>query len=210
MVENSDSNRNRRRPNLTTWILIGLFAGVVWGLFFGDTTHWTKWIGDVFVGLLQMSVLPYILLSLVSNVGRQTIESGRQLLRTGLLVLAGLWGIGLMCLGIMSQAFPAWQAGSFFSSTFVEEPESIDWLNLFVPANPFRSLVADSIPAIVVFSIGLGIALIGIPNKTRLLDPLDVIVDALGRLNKLVVSLTPIGMFGIVAYARRHARIRAV
>ncbi len=200
MTDNSPSNDKKKRPSFTTWIVIGLVAGVAWGLFFGDTTNWTKWIGDVYVGLLQMAVLPYIALSLMSNIGRLTIESGKQLLRTGLVVLLGLWAIGLVCLFIMAQAFPAWEAGSFFSSRFVEEPEVINWLNLFVPSNPFRSLVENSIPAVVVFSIGLGIALIGMPDKAGLLDPLDVIVEALGRLNKLVVKLTPLGMFGIVAH----------
>ena len=190
----------KKRLSFTSYIVIGLLLGLLCGLFFGDYVVWIKWIGDVYVGLLQMTVLPYVAISLIVNVGRLSLAEGYRLLRVGVGLILVLWLIGLLAFWLMTMAFPVWETGSFFSSRFTEEPPPTNWLDLFVPSNPFRSLAESSIPAVVVFSIGLGIALMTLPNKEAMLNPLNVAVDALAKLNKLVVQLTPIGMFGIVAY----------
>ncbi len=183
------------------YIAAGLMLGIFCGLFFGEYTSWIKWIGDAFVGLLQMAILPYVAISLVVNVGRLSISRGTRLLVAGLGVLLLLWLIAVCTLIIVSQAFPTWETGSFFSSSLTEEPPAPNWMDLFIPSNPFRSLADSAIPAVVVFSIGLGIALMSVPNKQVLLEPLQILSDALARLNKLVVKLTPIGIFAIVAHA---------
>ena len=186
--------------SFTGWIVIGIVAGVLCGLFFGEYTGYIKWMGDAFVGLLQMAVLPFVAASLVVNVGRLSLESGFKLLKASAFVLLILWIIGIVALVIASGAFPAWETGSFFSSRFTDEPEAANWMDLFIPSNPFRSFAENSIPAVVVFCIGLGIALMNLPNKEKLLGPLDTLTSALASLNKLVVKLTPIGMFAIMAY----------
>ena len=189
------------RQNLATQILISLVIGVGCGLFFGELCAPLRWIGDGYVGLLQMAVLPYVTLSLIANIGRLSVGEGSRLAWISFIVLALLWSLGFLMMLLMSLSFPDWANGSFFSTGFIEEPPTPNWLDLFIPSNPFRSLANDSIPAVVIFSIGLGIALIGMRNKTLLLDQLDVLVAALARLNKLVVSLSPIGIFAIAAYA---------
>ena len=199
-MSSAENNRNKQGLSLTSWIVIGVIVGVICGLFFGEQTQWIKWIGDAFVGLLQMAVVPYVAFSLVANIGGLSVKAGMRLMLVSVLVLLFLWSIGILVLAIMSQSFPAWESGSFFSSRFTEEPVAPDWLALFIPSNPFRSLADNSIPAVVVFCIGLGIALMTLPNKQRLLEPLSVLVDALTKLNKLVVRLTPLGIFGIVAH----------
>lgn len=200
MPQSPDSTPKTPRLGMTGWILIGLFAGVSCGLFFGDETAWLKWIGEAYVGLLQMAVLPYVAVSLVANVGSLSPKDGVRLLKVSALVLVFLWSIGLLALVISGLCFPEWESGSFFSTRFNTPPESPDWLELFIPANPFRSLAENSIPAVVVFCISLGIALMSLPNKKQFIDPLNVLVDALAQLNKLVVKLTPIGLFAIVAH----------
>ncbi len=197
----AEITKSKTGPSFTTSIVIALLLGLLCGLLFGEYTNWIKWVGDAFVGLLQMAVLPYVAVSLITNVGRLSFSSSLRLLRISVSVLILLWLVGLVALLIMTQAFPDWESGSFFSSRFTEEPPAHDWLDLFVPSNPFRSLVDNSIPAVVVFCIGIGLGLMGLPNKEKLLEPLDILVAALAKLNKLVVRLTPIGMFAIVAQA---------
>ena len=55
-------------------------------------------------------------------------------------------------------------------------------------------------PAVVLFSLGLGIALVPIANKETLFEKIDILIDALARLNKLVVRLSPIGIFAIAGH----------
>ncbi len=159
-----------------------------------------KWIGDAFVDLLQMTVLPYVAVTLTSNIGRLSVGQGKRLALVAIAVLLLLWSIGIVTVGVFALSFPDWQTGSFFSTSLIEEPSNPDWLELFIPSNPFWSLTNNLVPAVVVFSLGLGAALTRVPNKERLLDTLDVLIEGLARLNKLVVRLSPIGIFGIVGY----------
>ena len=53
-------------------IIIGVAAGIAVGVFFGEMTAWLDVAGDVYVGLLQMTVLPYVTVSLISKVGKLT------------------------------------------------------------------------------------------------------------------------------------------
>ena len=56
-----------RKLGLSAKILIGLILGIGCGLFFGEYCASLKVFGDAFVGLLQMTVLPYITCSLILN-----------------------------------------------------------------------------------------------------------------------------------------------
>ena len=56
-------------------------------------------------------------------------------------------------------------------------------------------------PAVVLFSVILGVALVGVERKERLLDVLQVARDAISRATRLVTRLTPYGLFAIAANA---------
>ena len=58
-------------------VLLALVLGIACGLFLGEFSANIAIIGDIYVGLLQMMVLPYILLSLVSGVGRLSLGQAR-------------------------------------------------------------------------------------------------------------------------------------
>lgn len=189
------------KPGLTTWILTSLGLGALCGLFFGDLCSPLKAVGDVFIGLLQMTVLPYITLSLILNLGRISIRQTRNMAFTVIVLLLILWCIGLFSVCLMSLSFPFWQKGAFFSTSIVDGPKSESLYDLFIPSNPFFSLANNAVPAVVLFSIGMGIAISGIPKRERLLEPLSVAVSALMRLNRMIVHISPIGIFAIVSYA---------
>ena len=64
-----------------------------------------------------------------------------------------LWGLALTIVALVPLAYPNWPAASFFSSTLVETGDGTDFLDLFIPANPFRSLAESLVPSVVVFSV---------------------------------------------------------
>jgi Na+/H+-dicarboxylate symporter/ABC-type amino acid transport substrate-binding protein len=189
----------KQRLGLSTQILIALAAGVACGLFFGEYCESLEVIGEVFIGLLQMTVLPYITVAMVTNIGRLSFAQGKSLFLKGALVLLLLWAIALAAVATTAMAFPEMQVGSFFSTTVLEEPSPPDIVGLFIPFNVFNALVQDVVPAVVVFCIFMGLALMGIEGKEPLLDFLDVISQALMRVNGYVVKLTPIGVFAMLA-----------
>ena len=83
----------------------------------------------------------------------------------------------------------------------VQSPEAVNFVELYIPANPFSSLSEAVIPGVVVFGIAVGIALIGVPEKRQLLTVLESLADALGRITGFVVRFTPIGVFALAASA---------
>ena len=56
-------------------------------------------------------------------------------------------------------------------------------------------------PAVVLFSVILGIALVGVERRERLLDVLQVARDAISAATRFVTRLTPYGLFAIAANA---------
>ena len=184
---------------LSTRILIGLIAGIASGLFFGEYCAFLSIAGDAFIGLLQMTVLPYIVVSLITNIGRLSAGEGRDMVMRGLAVLGLLLALGLGVLVVAPASFPAWESASFFSASLVVPPTATDLVALYIPSNPFGSMANNVVPAVVVFCIFVGVAIMAIPGKESLLRGLDVLVEALNRVNKLIVPLTPYGVFAIAA-----------
>src|SRR5688572_19485471 len=101
-------------------ILLGLATGVLLGLFVGERVLLLKWAADGFVKLLQMTVLPYLTISIVGRLG--TLDAGRAKslgLRTGA-VLAGVWAVALTFAMLIPLTFPDVENASFFSTALVE------------------------------------------------------------------------------------------
>jgi Na+/H+-dicarboxylate symporter/ABC-type amino acid transport substrate-binding protein len=181
-------------------ILVGLVLGVATGLLLGDRAAPFRLLADGFVRLLQMTVLPYVTVSLIAGIGSLDAATARRLfLRVGALTLV-LWGLALGAVFLMPLAFPHLQSASFFSTTMVEERPPVDFLSLYIPSNPFHSLANSVVPAVVLFSAVLGIALMGVSGKERLIEWLQVVERALAHANRLVVRLTPLGLFAIAAH----------
>ena len=186
---------------MTAKILLGTFGGLALGLFFGEPMGRLGFVGDVFVGLLQMTVLPFIAVSLIANIGRFSLAEGSRLAKAGILVILVLWAIALVSLVVISWSYPELETGSFFTTSLVESRDKPDFMKLYVPSNIFGSLAGNLVPAVVLFCLLVGIALIGIEKKQVFLEQLDVLSQALIQVNRFVVKLTPIGVFAIAASA---------
>ena len=185
----------------SSWIMWGLLGGIGTGLLLGEYCAPMKVFGDAYVGLMQMAVLPFISLSLIANVGKLSFSQSAQLAKQAGIVLLVLWGIGILTFVAMAAAFPQSEAGSFFTASLIEPPKTIDFVELFIPANPFRSFANNLVPAVVVFSLILGLALIGVAHKDELIHQLEVLLAGLSRMNGFIVKLAPIGIFAIASSA---------
>ena len=74
-----DAPAAKRPRSLSIKTLIGLSLGAACGLFLGEPCGKLQILGDAFVGLLQMTVLPYISLSLIASLGRLTAQQASRL-----------------------------------------------------------------------------------------------------------------------------------
>ena len=195
------STEQKKGMSSTTKILLGIGLGLFVGLFFGEPAGALGVVGEVYVKLLQMTVLPFIVLSLVANIGRFSLSESAQLAKVSIIVLLGLWLLAVIALVVLPLSFPELESGAFFTASLVEERARPDFMSLYIPSNPFSSLAQNFVPAVVVFSLLLGVALIGIEKKELLLDQADVLIQGLIQVNRFVVKLTPIGTFAISAGA---------
>ncbi|MGI9537137.1 MAG: cation:dicarboxylate symporter family transporter [Desulfocapsaceae bacterium] len=188
-----------RRMGLAVQIIIGLVLGLICGIFFGEKVAWLKIAGGIFIQLLQIPVIPYMSLALITGIGRMSLEQVKANAKMGGGVFLLNSVLILIVVLLMPLSFPDWPSASFFSTSQIEEPPAIDYLNLFIPANPFNAYATAAIPAIVLFSILIGIAIISLPNKNALLEPLGVLHTAMMKITKIIAKLAPIGVFALIA-----------
>ena len=184
--------------SLSAQIFLGLGLGIATGIFLGEITAPLKLVGEGFVQLLQMGVLPYIIIALISGLGKLKYREAVALsLRVGSLLLL-IWALTLAVMYLLPLSFPNWESPSFFSTTLLEQQQDFNFLE-FIPENPFHSMANNIVPAVVLFSIAVGLALMGIERKGPLIAAFEILEEALKRVMKFIVRLTPIGIFAIAA-----------
>jgi Na+/H+-dicarboxylate symporter len=189
------------RLGLSTQIVIGLALGILVGLFFGEPAAALQPLADIYIRLMQMTVLPYLVLTLIIGLGRMDASDAKRLAVRGGLLLAVFWALTLAVVGLMPLAFPSQESASFFSTSLLQPHEPLALHELYVPSNPFNAMANAIIPAVVLFSSAIGVALIGIENKAMLLANLRILEQAVVRVTRFVIALTPIGVFAIAAVA---------
>ena len=177
--------------SLSRKVLIGLAAGIAVGLFIGERAAVFQVWADAYVQLLQMTVLPYVVVSLVGGLGSLRKGEASKLGASVGVVLLVLWGIALLAVMAFPLMFPTVESASFFSTTLLEESPPLDLVGLYIPANPFNALANNVVPAVVLFSALLGLALIAVPGKQVALDAIRVLTVAVERVARFVVALTP-------------------
>jgi Na+/H+-dicarboxylate symporter len=188
-----------KRLSLSSQILLGLILGVSFGLFIGEYAGRLFVVGEVFIGLLQMTVLPYIILAIIINIGRLSPSDGKKFGVYVAIFLCASVITTLAAIVLLPLGLPDRESASFFSSSTLESPAEIDFLQLFIPSNPFFSLANNIVPAVVIFCVASGAAIMKLTDKNPVLEQLDFLMTALSYINRFIMKLTPIGVFAIVA-----------
>jgi Na+/H+-dicarboxylate symporter/ABC-type amino acid transport substrate-binding protein len=185
----------------TGQVVAGLLLGMVAGLFFGESIAGIGAVGTAYVRLLQMTILPYIMVSLIYGFGGLTREQAVKVAPRLALVMLMFWLVGLALVMCMPMVFPDRNSAAFFNPTVLEPIARPSMVDMFIPANPFEALAAGTIPAVVLFSILFGVALMSLQGKDGLLRNMNLITQALTRVTMMVVKITPIGVFAMTAAA---------
>ncbi|MGZ8981427.1 MAG: cation:dicarboxylate symporter family transporter [Burkholderiaceae bacterium] len=189
------------RLGLSARILIGLAVGVFVGLFFGERAAVLQPIADIYIRLMQMTVLPYLVLALIIGLGQLSVPQAKRLaVRMGVLLLV-FCGLALAVVAVMPLAFPRFVDAMFFTHALTEPRQAFAFADLFFTSNPFHALANAVVPAVVLFSAALGVALMGVEDKESALRLLRTLDTAIVRVTRFVVDLTPFGVLAIAAVA---------
>ena len=199
-------------------ILIGLVLGAVYGLIVGGIGHpgaatAIKPLGDLFVRLLKMLVMPIILASLV--VGAASISPAR-LGRVGvkivvyyLITSAFAVFIGLIMANLFKPGLGLELGTGEGKAIEATAPSLVDTLLNIVPKNPFGALSSGAVLPTIFFAIILGIALSYLMTSenerirnsaTTLYNAFDGLAEAMYKIVRGVMQYAPIGVFALIAY----------
>lgn len=196
-----------RHPALQ--IGIAAIAGIIFGLLVGEWAANIKFIGDMFIRLIQMSIVPLVMASVIVATGSMTgTGTGKIAFRTF------KWMIGFSAVA----ALLAWLLSSLIQPgadmVYTEEldpslqesaGEALGWqetLLNFVSTNVFNAMSTATMVPIIVFSLLFGIALRTQINKTgdtRVLSFIDQIQQIVLTMIRLVMYIAPIGVFCLLA-----------
>lgn len=188
------------RLPLSIQILIAIGLAILVGLFFGELVWWLGLIGDAYVLLLKMSILPYIVAALIHGIGHLHVHEAARLLKLSILFLVAIWIIVVVTLLGLAMAFPSHQPAYYYAQRAMGEASIADYIQFFIPGNPFFALANNVVPAVVVFCLFFGAALMFV--KRELKEPfllwLETGIQILSRITGWVIRLSPIGVFALV------------
>ena len=116
-------------------ILVGVAAGVVLGLVIGDLAGSLSVAADAYVKLLQMTVLPYVVVSIIIGLGSLSLAQAKTLALRGGAVLLLVWVLALAVVFVFPLMLPPQQTASFFSTTLLE-PNRDYYIRVSASARP--------------------------------------------------------------------------
>jgi Na+/H+-dicarboxylate symporter/ABC-type amino acid transport substrate-binding protein len=182
-------------------LIAAVGLGILLGLFFGESVAPLRVVGDGMIKLLQVTVLPYLLGSILAGLGRRTPTDAKRLALRGGVVLVAFWAMSLLLVAATSLAYPSRTNGDVFFSADTPATSSLDLVALYIPSNLFNSLANNVLPAVVLFGLLAGTALgtIEASRKAALLEVLEAFNDAMTRVARFLIRITPIGVFAIAA-----------
>ena len=187
------------RMSLTTWILLGFILGIIAGLVFGDLCSVMKPLSEAFIKIWQITILPSVALSLIVGIGSLRRDTARAIaLKAGLILLL-FWAICVIGYFSFQLAFPPRMEASFFSTQDLVVKTDINFIDQFIPSNPFLSLSDGIIPATVLFCLFLGFALMLDDGSGPILSMLRALLRALDRMTHIIAGTFPVGIFVITA-----------
>lgn len=187
-------------------ILIGMVLGAIVGSIMGPNAELLKPIGTLFINTIKMLIVPLVFCSLV--VGVTSMEDTRKMGRIGLksvVLYLGTTAVAIsigLSLGIfMAPGEGINMTAGAAAPVAKEAPTLIQTLLALIPQNPINALASGNILQIIVFALGLGVALTLCGEKAKPAVALfESLAEAMYKLTELVMKLAPYGIFGLMAW----------
>ena len=203
--------------NLGIWIIIAMIIGIVVGIFMGEDASIFKPLGDFFIQLIKMLVVPLVFVSIVSGAAAlgETKSAG----------LVGGLSIGYMMITTVISISVALMLGAIFQpganvaadgmTAIAQAGEAAaesaapatagfwDTVIGMIPANPIEALSTGNILQIIIFGLffGFGISALAAEKRRMLTNGLNNILEALIWCIGKVMYVAPFGVFGLIADA---------
>jgi L-cystine uptake protein TcyP (sodium:dicarboxylate symporter family) len=220
-----------KKASFTKRVLVSLGLGIVLGIvlqfaFRGQaevldgTLPWYGLIGNGYVGLLRMIIIPLVMVSIISailklkdtkNLGKMSLSVILTLVLTaGMAAVVG--EVAALAFGLdareLTQGTAETQRAAALEKTSVQANTPLpDKILEIIPTNPFKDMTGarnTSTLAVVVFSGFIGLATLGArkkyPAETELVQKMvDAAYAVTMRLVSMILKLTPYGVLALMA-----------
>lgn len=197
----------KKKVSFGNRVMLAMLLGVVLGAIFGPDAESVGVIGQIYVSLIKMVVMPLVMLSIVSSVTK--LSDPGQLKKIGMktvsLFLATTTIAATIGLGVALVMDPG--AGIQFTKDASFEAREIpafkDVLLDLVPSNPINEMAEGKVVPVIIFTTFVAVALaVEGARKPEVIKPVKDFINGamiiMFRVVKMVIKLTPYGVFGLM------------
>jgi Na+/H+-dicarboxylate symporter len=191
---------------ITLWkrILGALVLGVIIGAIWGPGSESIGWIGDLFLRLIRMVVVPLVFVTLVAGVVSMGDPSKLGSLGIKTLGIYMATTLAAIVIGLAMAVILQPGVGVDFSTatpTAAQEAMPLsDRLMDIVPINPVAALAGGNILAIIFFALLMGVSLLTIGEKGRpVADLMEASSEMMLKITHWVMEVAPFGVLALIA-----------
>ena len=204
--------QQKRKLNLPAWIIIGMLAGILVGFIFLKvggtfTTDYLKPFGTIYINLLKFMVVPVVLFSIMSGVislndlkkvGSVGIKTFIYYICTTALAVV----IGLVVVNCFKGFFPVLDSSVTAGLEYeaAEAPKVMDVIVNIFPDNLLKPMVDTNMLPVIVIAIFFGAGVLAAGEKGKMIaDIVDSMNEVVMKVLMMIIKLTPIGVFCLMA-----------
>jgi len=194
-----------KKPSLTTWILIGLVAGVVFGTVLPGPAKQLGVLGAIFLRLIKSIIAPLLFATLVSGIASTgSIKTmgrigGKALVYFEIVTTLALF-VGLAAVNLVQPGAGVALPRDAAAGAAVTGPGFAEILEHTIPTSIVDAMARGEVLQIVVFSLLFGMACATIGARARpVLELCDSLTGIMFRFTDYVMWFAPIGVFGAIA-----------
>jgi len=199
--------------NLTFQVLTAILLGVLLGAFFPEAGAAMRPLGETFINLIKMVIVPIIFLTVVLGIGsignmkKVGRVGGKALLYFELITTFALI-IGVVVANLVKPGLGVdtrgASTGAADTAKYASQAAEMDWVAFFthiVPSNVFEAFAKGDILQVLFFSVLFGLALTKLGHYgEQILLSFERFSRVLFTLLGMIMKLAPLGAFGGMAY----------
>ena len=196
----------KARISLPTQMAIGMVLGIIAGMLFPDMGSTFKPLGQLFINLIRMVVVPLVLCTIVA--GSASVGDINKLGRVASKTLIYYFGttavavvLGLVFANIFNPGEGLNIATEGLKAKSATPPKMVDVFLNIIPLNPIDAMGKGNMLQVIFFAMlfGFGLSAVGERGKT-VYAFFDGAAETMIKVTNMVMVYAPVGVFGLIAF----------
>ena len=196
----------KARISLPTQMAIGMALGIAAGMLFPDMGSTFKPLGQLFINLIRMVVVPLVLCTIVA--GSASVGDINKLGRVASKTLIYYFGttavavvLGLVFANIFNPGEGLNIATEGLKAKSATPPKMVDVFLNIIPLNPIDAMGKGNMLQVIFFAMlfGFGLSAVGERGKATYAF-FDGAAETMIKVTNMVMVYAPVGVFGLIAF----------